>query len=411
MQRMRRVLAMLLALTGGCTQDDAPAAENGDTTQGPQTDGTETTAATTSSTTEAFDSSSDSADASSGSNTTSGGPSSPPWEDRGTFDVGVTTQLVTTGKRTVRATIWYPSDDASGTTALASLVDEATADDLATLMAEAPAGCVRPNMDAQLDAPLAEGTFPTVMYSHCFSCLGVSSSFIAERLASHGVIVVGVTHTGDTLFDNLAGNPAPLNGEWLQQRTTDVRNTLDAVTSRGLVANAIDQNALGMFGHSYGATTTGKVLQDDDRFVAGVAIAAPIQNPLLPGVAVEDVAEPMLYMLMEEDNSILAIGNNLLRSNAAAMPGGSWLVELADAGHWSPSDLCGIVDGFAPGCGEGIRQTNDEPFTYLPADQGRHISASYVTAFFVAHLRGDAQAQAWLDADPAQGVTVSRFEP
>ncbi len=356
-------------------------------------------------------STSDAADSSSTGSST-GSPAGVPWEARGSFGVGVTTQLVTEGERTVRATIWYPSEDASGTTPLADLVDEANAEQLTTLMADAPQDCVRPDAEAQLDAPLAEGTFPTVLYSHCFSCLGVSSSFIAERLASHGMIVVGVTHTGDTLFDNLAGTPAPLNGEWLDQRTIDVRTTLDAVTTEGPVAAAIDTTAIGMFGHSYGATTTGKVLQDDDRFVAGVAIAAPVENPLLPGVATANIAEPMLYLLTEEDNSIQAVGNNLLAGNAAVMPGGSWLVELADAGHWSPSDLCGIVDDFAPGCGDGVRQTDGEPFTYLPADIGRQLTASYVTAFFAAQLSADADAEAWLDAEPSNdGVTVTRFVP
>ncbi|MEM6291290.1 MAG: prolyl oligopeptidase family serine peptidase [Myxococcota bacterium] len=413
---MQRVLAMaLVAAAAGCGSDDDAAADGSSGMQTSQSSSGSTTEMSTSTTAAAdtgSSSTSDAADGSSSSESSTGGSTTAPWQARGSFGVGVTNQLVTEGDRTVRATIWYPSDDASGTTPLADLVDEANAAQLATLMADAPQDCVRADAEAQLDAPLAEGTFPTVLYSHCFSCLGVSSSFIAERLASHGVIVVGVTHTGDTLFDDLAGNPAPLNGEWLDQRTTDVRNTLDAVTTRGPIAAAIDSNAIGMFGHSYGATTTGKVLQDDDRFTAGVAIAAPIENPLLPGVATADIAEPMLFLLMEEDNSIQAIGNNLLAGNAAAMPGGSWLVELADAGHWSPSDLCGIVDDFAPGCGDDVRQTNGEPFTYLPADVGRHITASYVTAFFLAELGGDAEAQSWLDAEPTDaGVTVTRFVP
>ena len=120
----------------------------------------------------------------------------------------------------------------------------------------------------------------------------------------------------------------------------------------------------------------------------------------------------MLYLLMEEDNSISAVGNTLMRNNAMAMPGGSWLVELADAGHWSPSDLCGIVDDFMPCCGDDLRQTDGTEFTYLDADTGRSISAAYVTAFFAAQLGGDADALSYLEgAHPEDIVTVSTFPP
>lgn len=314
------------------------------------------------------------------------------------------------GARELEATIWYPSDTEGGSTPIVDLVPEAQREVLADLINDAPVGCVRDTAEGTLDVAIAEGTFPVVMVSHCYSCLGLSSGFIAERLASHGMIVIGVTHTGGSLFDAVAGNPGPLDGEFLQTRRDDLVNTFDLLSERSDMAAAMDTSRVGVFGHSFGATTTGLVLQDDDRFSAGVAIAAPAQNPLLPGVDTAQIAEPMLYLLMEEDNSILTIGNNLLRTNAMGMPGGSWLVELADAGHWSPSDLCGIIDDFMPGCGEGVRQTDGSPFTYLSADDGRGITASYVTAFFALHLQNDAAAEDYLGtAAPTETVTVTRF--
>ncbi len=324
--------------------------------------------------------------------------------------MGLQTSSITAGKREVEATIWYPSDTETGSTPLTDLVPDAQQDILQGLLDDAPAECVRSTAEGTLDADVAAGTFPVVMVSHCYSCLGLSSGFVAERLASHGVIVIGVTHTGGSLFDSVAGTPGPLDGEFLQTRSEDVINTFDVLSSSGEMAASMDTSRVGVFGHSFGATTTGLVLQNDDRFSAGVAIAAPIQNPLLPGVDTAQVAEPMLYLLMEEDNSILTIGNNLLRSNAMGMPGGSWLVELADAGHWSPSDLCGIVDDFMPGCGDDLRQTDGSPFTYLSADEGRSITASYVTAFFALHLQDDAAALDYLSVGtPADTVTVTQY--
>ena len=403
------LLPVLLAL--GCG-DDGSGDDSGATTSGTAADSGSTSTGNSqgSSSSAATGTSSSSATTSGADSSSTGAPQSPPYEARGPYGVGLQTSTVTAGKRELEATVWYPSDAETGTTPMTDLVPEADRAVFAGLIDDAPPECVRATAEGTLDATIAEGTFPVVMVSHCYSCLGLSSGFIAERLASHGVIVIGVTHAGGSLFDSVAGNPGPLNGEFLQTRSEDVINTFDVLSESGELAAAMDTSRLGVFGHSYGATTTGLVLQSDDRFSAGVAIAAPIQNPLLPGVDTAEVAEPMLYLLMEEDNSIQTIGNNLLRTNAMSMPAGSWLVELADAGHWSPSDLCGVVDDFMPGCGEDVRQTDGTPFTYLSADEGRSITASYVTAFFALHLQDDAAAEDYLGtAAPDDTVTVTRF--
>ena len=114
-------------------------------------------------------------------------------------------------------------------------------------------------------------------------------------------------------------------------------------------------------------------------------------------------------MLAQEDNSILEVGNVLLRGNFADANPPVWLVEFADAGHWSFSDVCGLVPAFDPGCGDGLRQTQPlTPFTYLDNELARDTAASYAARFFAAHLRGEAAADAELDAaEPAEIVTVS----
>jgi hypothetical protein len=146
-------------------------------------------------------------------------------------------------------------------------------------------------------------------------------------------------------------------------------------------------------GHSYGAVTAGKILQDDARFKAGLIIAAPFENPIFPGVAVANVEEPLLFMLAEEDNSIGAIGNFLLRANYDAAAGPAWKIEIADAGHWSFSDIAGIVPEFNAGCGDGERQTAPgEPFTYIDNLVARDITATYGMLFFAAQLLGDQEA-------------------
>jgi hypothetical protein len=84
-----------------------------------------------------------------------------------------------------------------------------------------------------------------------------------------------------------------------------------------------------------------------------------------------------------------------------------WKLEVADAGHWSFSDVDGAADIFMAGCGPATRQTDGTDFTYLDPATGRALAAAYVTAFFRAELDGDAGAAAYLDQARPTGVVTS----
>jgi hypothetical protein len=100
---------------------------------------------------------------------------------------------------------------------------------------------------------------------------------------------------------------------------------------------------------------------------------------------------PFLFLVAREDNSIGEIGNILIRSEHGSISTPSVRVEVDDAGHWSFSDLAGLVPMFAAGCGEGVRQTAaGESFTYLDATVARDVAADAATAFVAAHLLEDA---------------------
>jgi len=78
----------------------------------------------------------------------------------------------------------------------------------------------------------------------------------------------------------------------------------------------------------------------------------------------------------------------------------SRIAAIVDAGHWSVTNIAGLTEGFAPGCGEGTRQTDGEPFNYVPVDEANGYTASFVTAFFAAHLRNEAAGLELLRSDP-----------
>jgi dienelactone hydrolase len=309
-------------------------------------------------------------------------------ESPGAYAVG--TSRLDVGGATVQA--WYPTDAVPTDVAIESLEAEPHRTTYAELLAAASA-CPTRRIEVAVDGAPAAGSFPVVAFSHCHSCTRLSNASVALRLASHGFVVLAVDHAGDTLWDQLAGNPAALDGETLQKRYDDVEVALGAASP--ILAGA-DFTRVGVLGHSFGGVTAGLVAQLDSRIQAAVSLAAPMENPLIPGVTLAEITQPVMFLVAVEDNSITEFGNRFIRDNYDDAPGAAWKLEVADAGHWSVSDLVGLVDLFAPGCGEGTRQTDDTPFSYLDPATGRSITASYVTAFFRATLQDDAGARAYL---------------
>lgn len=322
------------------------------------------------------------------------------------------------GARELMVQIWYPAAEgvrANGPIG-AFVPDEPDATSFQDLVDAAAEPCTRKLTSSAFEvapAPDRDTPWPTVLFSHCHTCTRFSSYSLAERLASHGFLVAAVDHAGNTLFDQLAGDPLPVDGATLELRAADMQRLLDELLdpSGSLPSEFIglaDPDRVGVFGHSFGSVTTGKLLQDDDRFIAGVGIAAPFESPLLPGITMAAITEPVLLLVAVEDNSITEIGNNILRSNFTSANTPAWKIEFADAGHWSFSDICNVIDGFQPGCGEGQRQTNpDENFTYLDNQLARDLAATKITSFFAMTLRGETEAREQLEAaDPVLDIDV-----
>lgn len=322
------------------------------------------------------------------------------YDEAGPYAVGnrtITLMNVVEG-RALNVELWYPAAARGDRQFIQDFANgEGERDEILALLADVPEQCTRRETASSraVEPTSSLETFPLVVFSHCHQCTRYSSFSLAERLASHGIAVAAPDHALNTLFDP----GALIDGEFLATRARDVSAVLDEL----LISNsaALPESLQGRFdsarvavaGHSYGAATTGKVLQDDARFIAGMVIAAPVESPVLPGVAVANIAEPLLFMVAREDNSITEFGNAFIRANFSAAPGPAWKVEVADAGHWSFSDIAGIVPEFNAGCGEGERQTAPgEAFTYIDNLLARDITAAYGMRFFAAHLLGDDQA-------------------
>jgi dienelactone hydrolase len=334
-------------------------------------------------------------------------------ESAGPYPVGTTrfTLEDTARGRTLPAQAWYPADEAARADAEAGFPvedfeDEPNRATYAAMLDAAPPQCPSKRTHAAVDAAAAPGPFPLVMSSHCHDCTRFSTFTIAERLASFGFVVVAVDHTDNTLWDYLDGTDVDLNQDFLPVRAADVRFALDDA----LVRFDVDPEHIGVMGHSFGSVTAGEVAQDDDRIDSAFGIAAPMDNPLISGVHIAELDLPIGFLVAVEDNSITEIGNELLRGNFTDAPAAAWKIEVADAGHWTWSDLNGTSDAFPAGCGDDTRQTTGEAFTYLDPATGRNLAASYVTAFFLATLEDDAAAEAYLTSERGDGVTADAHE-
>jgi dienelactone hydrolase len=350
-------------------------------------------------------------------------PDVPNYEAAGPSPVGNATVTLDDAARgrTLRVEIWYPAAESARAAAakgapVAEFAPEgAERDQLAALVAAAPdPGTSRRTGSARDAAPAATGSWPVVAFSHCYNGTRYSTFSIAERLASHGIAVVAPDHTGGTLTDELAGTAAALDTDFLGVRAGDIAFTLDRVLDAGAtelpaaLRGRFDAKRVGVFGHSFGGVTTGLVLMNDTRPRAGLALAVPMENPLLPGVTMTALHVPLFFLLATEDNSIGAIGNLVLNQNFADANPPIWKIDVRDAGHWSVSNICGLAGGFQAGCVPGTRQTDGTPFTYLDIEEARGVAQAYTTAFFAATLDGDATGHAYLDgAHPKDVVTAT----
>lgn len=312
------------------------------------------------------------------------------------------------GGRGFAVELWYPTEaEAAGEPVPDAFLDGERRETYAGLLAAAPEACPSTRTEAARDAVVAAGgPWPVVISSHCFGCTRFSTFTVAERLATHGFVVAAPDHEGDTLFDTLAGAPLPLDTTTLALRRADMGDVLDRLLDGSLAPDlAVDPARVGAMGHSFGSVTTGLLTQEDPRVRAAVGLAAPMENPLLPGVRMADLTAPLMLLVAREDHSISELGNLLIRDNAANAGGPVALVEVDDAGHWSVSDLCGVDPGFMPGCGADTR-LDGSPFDYLPAAEGRATTATLVTSFLLETLVDGVDHLGAADID---GVELSRI--
>jgi hypothetical protein len=102
--------------------------------------------------------------------------------------------------------------------------------------------------------------------------------------------------------------------------------------------------------------------------------------------------------LNQEDGALGAVsGLDIVRQQFDVYPQHAYLVEVADTGHWSFADDCGLIPDFDDGCNSGsgthTRQTPPyAAFDFLDNALARATAAHYLTQFFLEQFMGGGSA-------------------
>lgn len=328
-------------------------------------------------------------------------------------------ELKISDNRTIPVQIWYPAVDsarAEATTGHPTQEFEPTGaqrDKLAAMLAKGTDKCTSKTMHAaHAPAALAQTQkFPALLFSHCLDCFRFSSFTVAEHLAANGFVVAAPDHVGGTLYDGVGA--LGLTEDNLVQRTKDVAKVIDTLLDAqstllpASLKGKIDADRIGMYGHSFGAITTARMLLNEPRIKAGALLTAPFDPPFQDWNVLADVTRPALFVKASEDTNII---NTPLQDNFDLYPKPVWLVEIKDAGHYSVTDIVGIDGQYPQGCGKDLRVDNPNvEFTFIDIDLARTITKSYVAAFFNAQLNNDAAATSYLStATPKDNVAVKK---
>jgi predicted dienelactone hydrolase len=267
------------------------------------------------------------------------------------------------------------------------------------------------NIPIRVYLPAEKSPAPVILFSHGLGGARENSPYLGKHWAARGYVCVFMQHAGS---DSTVWKDAPaaermkmLKGAASIQsyldRVKDVSAVLDQLerwqkADDHPLKGRLDLAHVGMSGHSFGAVTTQAVSglaspQGDQKFTDARIDAAVAFSPSLPRIgtpaqAFGSVKIPWMLMTGTKDTS--PISDTTVESRLAVYPalppGHKYEIVLDGAEHSAFGDRA------LPG-ESGKRNPNHH----------RAILA-LTTAFWDAHLRGNADAKAWLEGDGPKSV-------
>lgn len=262
--------------------------------------------------------------------------------------------------------------------------------------------------EAVRNAPVRQGRFPLVVFSHGNGGTRHQNTFWCDYLASHGYIVISADHTGNArmtiINDKLISMQNSERMQSAKDRPVDVSFLLTKMIEwdKGgdkRFAGRIDTDHAAISGMSFGSFTSHWAADADPRFKAVVAMSgAPPSHT--------NLTVPTLRMLGTEDRTLGITGNALIRHNHQIHKGPAFLLELKNGGHFSFTDMFKITRQFGDGIGKGKRRDTQEEFEFTPMETTYKIINSYSIAFLGYYLKGEKQYQSFLKENHWQNELI-----
>lgn len=268
--------------------------------------------------------------------------------------------------------------------------------------------------------PVADGTFPVIIYSHGWGGTRSNSVNQIEHLVSNGYIVIALDHPyvaaatvledGEAVYQDPEALPAPdtIEAEELQEAANAVVATIAgdvvAVLDRleqgetgpfGALVESADLNLIGIYGHGAGGGAAIKVCLEDERCDALLAMD-PWAGALTERDLQLNMARPALYLRSEE--WVGTADDALLAGIAARGESVTYTVGIEGA---ATTDFV-MIPLLSPLASQfGMRGE-------IPAGRVVPIVDNYLLGFFDVFLLGTGSAQ--LDSVSFEEVDLSVFD-
>lgn len=272
-------------------------------------------------------------------------------------------------KRTLIAWIWYPAANAAPVRHadyLPALWVRALTDERGFIASNLiTRDLARVHVHGRQDAAIspASARYPVVIMRAGLSALSAQYTVLAEELASHGYIVVGLDAPYRTavvvLQDGTVIERAPKNDperamgrvaepiveQLVSAWTSDIGFALDRLArlSDGDVPNPfagrLDMKHVGVFGHSLGGAQAAQFCHDDVRCAAGI----DVDGALFGNVVREGLNRPFMFLTGshagERKADVERIEARLRAVFERVPPSERWWVEIPGANHFGFSDM------------------------------------------------------------------------
>ena len=312
------------------------------------------------------------------------------------------------------------------------------------------------------DAPIAAqtGPFPVVVMSHGDAGSRYNMETVCEHLAANGYVVIAPEHTGNSPYSMIGRDPALANAGgssedsrlWaevvdllderglygspdnygqshtplgadrsssaflrrldaaLLQRVEDLRATLDELrrlNRQGFFAGALDLERIGLMGRSFGGATTLAALALEDRFAAGMAVAAPSSPDLRAVLPEEALAHPAMESVVLSRDGPYGLGEihkpTLLLSGAED----SLIIGLAAGVAEAAGSPAPTPDNPFPVLRQAFEKT-DAPAIWALLDNANHATFGVSGAYWWPHLKPNRLPRHF---QPAIGESLAGDDP